>query len=106
MEENIIQTPIVEETEQSFLDYSLSVITDRAIPSAEDGLKPVARRILYDMYDNGYTSNKQYVKCASPVGSTMSRFHAHGDSSIYGALINMAQPWTMRYPLIDFHGKK
>lgn len=81
MEENIIQTPIVEETEQSFLDYSLSVITDRAIPSAEDGFKPVVRRILYDMYDNGYTSNKQYVKCASPVGSTMSRLHPHGRSN-------------------------
>lgn len=104
MRENIIQTPIVEETEQSFLDYSLSVITDRAIPSAEDGFKPVVRRILYDMADNGYTSNKQYVKCASPVGDTMGRFHPHGDSSIYGALVGIAQPWTMRYPLIDFHG--
>lgn len=104
MKENIIQTPIVEETEQSFLDYSLSVITDRAIPSAEDGFKPVVRRILYDMSDNGYTSNKQYVKCASPVGDTMGRFHPHGDSSIYGALVGIAQPWTMRYPLIDFHG--
>lgn len=104
MKENIIQTPIVEETEQSFLDYSLSVITDRAIPSAEDGFKPVVRRILYDMADNGYTSNKQYVKCASPVGDTMGRFHPHGDSSIYGALVGIAQPWTMRYPLIDFHG--
>lgn len=104
MKENIIQTPIVEETEQSFLDYSLSVITDRAIPSAEDGFKPVVRRILYDMSDNGYASNKQYVKCASPVGDTMGRFHPHGDSSIYGALVGIAQPWTMRYPLIDFHG--
>lgn len=104
--ENIIQTPIVEETEQSFLDYSLSVITDRAIPSAEDGFKPVARRILYDMYDNGYTSNKQYVKCASPVGSVLARFHPHGDSSVYDALVHLAQPWIMRYPLIDFHGKK
>ena len=78
MEEDIIQTPIVEETEQSFLDYSLSVITDRAIPSAEDGFKPVVRRILYDMFDNGYVSNKQYVKCASPVGDTMGRLHPHG----------------------------
>lgn len=100
----IINTPIVEEVEQSFLDYSLSVITDRAIPSVEDGFKPVVRRILYDMYDSGYTNNKKYVKCAKPVGETMARLHPHGDSSIYGALVNIAQPWTMRYPLIDFHG--
>ena len=82
----------------------MSVITDRAIPSVEDGFKPVVRRILYDMAVEGYTSGKPYVKCASPVGSTMSRYHPHGDSSIYGALVNLAQPWTMRYPLIDFHG--
>lgn len=104
MSENIILTPIVGEVEQSFLDYSVSVITDRAIPSAEDGLKPVARRILYDMLDKGYASNKKFVKCAQPVGDTMGRFHPHGDSSIYGALVWLSQPWNMRYPLIDFHG--
>ena len=102
--ENIIQTPIIPEIEQSFLDYSLSVITDRALPSAEDGLKPVARRILYDMFDKGYMNNKKFVKCAQPVGDTMGRFHPHGDSSIYGALVWLSQPWNMRYPLIDFHG--
>lgn len=101
---DIIQTPIVQEVEQSFLDYSLSVITDRAIPSAEDGLKPVARRILWDMFDKGYTNNKKVVKCAQPVGDTMGRFHPHGDSSIYGALVWLSQPWNMRYPLITFHG--
>ena len=104
MSENIILTPIVQEVEQSFLDYSVSVITDRAIPSAEDGLKPVARRILWDMFDKGYTNNKKFVKCAQPVGDTMGRFHPHGDSSIYGALVWLSQPWNMRYPLIDFHG--
>ena len=104
MSENIIFTPIVGEVEQSFLDYSVSVITDRAIPSAEDGLKPVARRILWDMFDKGYTNNKKFVKCAQPVGDTMGRFHPHGDSSIYGALAWLSQPWNMRYPLIDFHG--
>ena len=102
--ENIIQTPIVNEVTQSFLDYSVSVITDRALPSAEDGLKPVARRILWDMLDKGYTNNKKFVKCAQPVGDTMGRFHPHGDSSIYGALVWLSQPWNMRYPLIDFHG--
>ena len=101
---DIIQTPIIGEVEQSFLDYSLSVITDRAIPSAEDGLKPVARRILWDMFDKGYMNNKKFVKCAQPVGDTMGRFHPHGDSSIYGALVWLSQPWNMRYPLIVFHG--
>ena len=101
---DIIQTPIIGEVEQSFLDYSLSVITDRAIPSAEDGLKPVARRILWDMFDKGYRNDKKFVKCAQPVGDTMGRFHPHGDSSIYGALVWLSQPWNMRYPLISFHG--
>ena len=101
---DIIQTPIIGEVEQSFLDYSLSVITDRAIPSAEDGLKPVARRILWDMFDKGYHNNKKFVKCAQPVGDTMGRFHPHGDASIYGALVWLSQPWNMRYPLISFHG--
>jgi DNA gyrase subunit A len=100
----ILQTPIIHEVEQSFLDYSLSVITDRAIPSAEDGLKPVARRILWDMFDKGYFNNKKFVKCAQPVGDTMGRFHPHGDTSIYGALVWLSQPWNMRYPLISFHG--
>ena len=101
---DILQTPIIEEVEQSFIDYSMSVITDRAIPSAEDGLKPVARRILWDMFDKGYMNNKKFVKCAQPVGDTMGRFHPHGDSSIYGALVWLSQPWNMRYPLITFHG--
>ena len=101
---DIIQTPIIGEVEQSFLDYSVSVITDRAIPSAEDGLKPVARRILWDMFDKGYMNNKKFVKCAQPVGDTMGRFHPPGESSIYGALVWLSQPWNMRYPLIAFHG--
>ena len=101
---NIVKAPIVEEVEQSFLDYSLSVITDRAIPAVEDGLKPVMRRILWCMKESGYTSNKNYVKCARPVGDTMGKYHPHGDSSIYGALVSASQPWNMRYPLIEFHG--
>lgn len=102
--DNIIQVPIVDEVEKSFLDYSMSVITDRAIPSVEDGIKPVVRRILYDMLDKGLKNNGKYVKCATPVGDTISRFHPHGDSSVYGALVGISQPWNMRYPLIDFHG--
>lgn len=104
MNDNILITPVVGEVEQSFLDYSLSVITDRAIPAVEDGLKPVMRRILWEMQEDGITSGKQYVKCATPVGNTMAKYHPHGDSSIYGALVHASQPWTMRYPLIDFHG--
>lgn len=76
--DNIIQVPIVDEVEKSFLDYSMSVITDRAIPSVEDGVKPVVRRILYDMLDKGLKNNGKYVKCATPVGDTISRFHPHG----------------------------
>lgn len=102
--ENIIKVPIKEEIETSLLDYGMSIITDRAIPSTEDGLKPVNRRILYDMFDKGYFNNKKFVKCAQPVGDTMGRFHPHGDSSIYGALVWMSQPWNMRYPLITWHG--
>lgn len=102
--ENIIKVPIKEEIETSLLDYGMSIITDRAIPSTEDGLKPVNRRILYDMFDKGYFNNKKFVKCAQPVGDTMGRFHPHGDSSIYGALVWMSQSWNMRYPLITWHG--
>lgn len=104
MNDNILITPVVGEVEQSFLDYSLSVITDRAIPAVEDGLKPVMRRILWEMQEDGITSGKQYVKCATPVGNTMAKYHPHGDSSIYGALVHASQSWSMRYPLIDFHG--
>ena len=100
----IINIDIKAEVEQSLLDYGMSIITDRALPSAEDGLKPVNRRILYDMFDKGYMNNKKFVKCAQPVGDTMGRFHPHGDSSIYGALAAMSQEWNMRYPLITWHG--
>ena len=104
MSENIIQVNIKDEIEQSLLDYGMSIISDRALPSAEDGLKPVNRRILYDMFDKGFMNNKKFVKCAQPVGDTMGRFHPHGDSSIYGPLVWMSQEWNMRYPLISWHG--
>lgn len=102
--DNILKVSIKDEMEQSLLDYGMSIISDRALPSAEDGLKPVNRRILYDMFDKGYMNNKKFVKCAQPVGDTMGRFHPHGDSSIYGALAWMSQDWNMRYPLISWHG--
>ena len=95
---------VTKELGTNFIEYAVAVNTDRAIPDAKSGLKPVAKRILYDAYASGFSSSKPYVKCALMVGDTMGRFHPHGDSSIYGALVRLAQDWTMRYPLIDFHG--
>jgi DNA gyrase subunit A len=92
------------EMERSFLDYAMSVIVSRALPDARDGLKPVHRRILYDMHLQGYRPDRAHVKCAKVTGDTMSRFHPHGDSAIYDALVRMAQPFSLRHPLIDFHG--
>lgn len=88
----------------NFIEYAAAVNSDRAIPDSRDGLKPVAKRILYGAYNVGYTSSKPHVKCAKVVGEVMGSWHPHGDSSIYGALVRLAQPWILRYPLIDFHG--
>ena len=95
---------LINELSQNFIEYAVAVNTDRSIPDAKSGLKPVARRILYGALHSGYTNNKAHVKCAKIVGDVMGQFHPHGDSSIYGALVRLAQPWIMRYPLIDFHG--
>lgn len=95
---------LTQELGQNFIEYAVAVNTDRAIPDAKSGLKPVAKRILYGAFDEGYTSNKVHVKCANIVGNVMAHWHPHGDSSIYGALVRLSQPWVMRYPLIDFHG--
>ncbi|GAC1589510.1 MAG: DNA gyrase subunit A [Acidimicrobiales bacterium] len=92
------------EMERSFLDYAMSVIVSRALPDARDGLKPVHRRILYDMHLQAYRPDRPHVKCAKVTGDTMSRFHPHGNSAIYDALVRMAQPFSLRHPLIDFHG--
>src|ERR1700675_86860 len=95
---------IQDEMERSFLDYAMSVIVSRALPDARDGLKPVHRRILYDMHVQGYRPDRPHLKCAQVNGDTMSRFHPHGDQAIYDALVRMAQPFSLRHPLIDFHG--
>lgn len=95
---------IVDEIESSFIEYSMSVIVARALPDLRDGLKPVHRRILYDMYQNGLTPDKQYRKSATIVGSVMGKYHPHGDSSIYEAMVRMAQDFSYRYMLIDGHG--
>ncbi len=97
---------LVTELSQNFIEYAASVNSDRAIPDAKSGLKPVAKRILYGAFVEGRSSNKPHVKCARIVGDVMGSFHPHGDSSIYGALVRLSQPWIMRYPLLDFHGNQ
>ena len=104
MQDSIMQNDLIDELSSNFIEYAYAVNTDRAIPSAKDGLKPVAKRILYCAYEEGILSNKPHVKSANIVGTTMGHYHPHGDSSIYGALVRLAQNWVMRYPLIDFHG--
>src|SRR5213592_311922 len=101
---NIEPVELQEEMERSFLEYAMSVITARALPDARDGLKPVQRRILYGMYEDGIRPDRQHKKSASSVGYVMSNYHPHGDSAIYDALARMAQDFSLRYPLIDGHG--
>ena len=101
---NIEPIEIQEEMERSFLDYAMSVITSRALPDVRDGLKPVHRRILYGMYDEGMRPDRPHRKCANAVGEVMGKYHPHGDQSIYDALARMAQDFSLRYPLIDGHG--
>src|SRR5258706_11652512 len=95
---------IQEEMERSFLDYAMSVIVSRALPDVRDGLKPVHRRILWDMETQGFRPDRPFVKCARVNGDTMGNFHPHGEGAIYDALVRMAQPFSLRHPLIDFHG--
>src|SRR6476619_6504313 len=95
---------IQEEMERSFLDYAMSVIMSRALPDVRDGLKPVHRRIIWDMEQQGFRPDRPFVKCARVSGDTMARFHPHGNGAIYDALVRMAQPFSLRHPLIDFHG--
>ena len=90
--------------EKSYIDYAMSVIVSRALPDVRDGLKPVHRRILYTMYEDGLTSDKPYRKSATTVGDVLGRYHPHGDSSVYDAMVRMAQTFSLRYPLIDGHG--
>ena len=108
MEDNIFdkvqEVDLKETMEESYLQYSMSVIASRALPDVRDGLKPVQRRILYSMIELNNTPDKPHRKCARIVGDTMGKYHPHGDSSIYGALVNMAQDWATRYPLVDGHG--
>ncbi|MDR0608148.1 MAG: hypothetical protein LBG52_07620 [Candidatus Peribacteria bacterium] len=99
-----INHPLEKEISQSYIDYSMSVIVARALPDTRDGLKPVVRRILYSMYKNGNFYNQKYKKSATVVGDVMGKYHPHGDSSIYEAMVRLAQPRAMRYPLVDGQG--
>jgi DNA gyrase subunit A len=101
---NIQPVNIEEEMRRSYLDYSMSVIIGRALPDVRDGLKPVHRRLLYHMHDMGLLHNRKYVKCAKVVGETMGKYHPHGDAALYDALVRMAQPFSLRYPLVDGQG--
>ncbi len=103
-ETNILPVEIVDEVKNSMLQYGMSVLVGRALPDVRDGLKPVHRRILYTMYENGLTPEKAYRKCADTVGSVLGRYHPHGDASVYDAMVRMAQDFSLRYPLIDGHG--
>ena len=102
--QKIINVDLNKEVRQAFLDYSMSVITSRALPDVRDGLKPVHRRILYTMHENGLTPDKAYRKCADTVGSVLGRYHPHGDASVYDAMVRLAQTFSMRYILVDGHG--
>lgn len=102
--QKIIPVDINDEMKKSFLEYSMSVIVSRALPDVRDGLKPVHRRILYTMYDAGFTASSKYVKCAKTVGDVLGKYHPHGDASVYDALVRLAQNFSLRYPLVDGHG--
>ncbi|MBJ93169.1 MAG: DNA gyrase subunit A [Rickettsiales bacterium] len=101
---SVVGMNIEDEMRSSYLDYSMSVIVGRALPSARDGLKPVHRRILYAMFREGLLHNRRYSKCAGVVGEVLKKYHPHGDSAVYDALVRMAQPWNLRYPLVDGQG--
>ena len=100
----IIERDIENEMKTAYISYAMSVIVQRALPDVRDGLKPVHRRILYAMHEDGITSDKPYRKCANTVGSVLGRYHPHGDSSVYDAMVRMAQDFSLRYMLIDGHG--
>ncbi|MBS6881680.1 MAG: DNA gyrase subunit A [Clostridiaceae bacterium] len=103
-QQKILQVDLEKEMRKSYIDYAMSVIVGRALPDVRDGLKPVHRRILYAMYEDGLTSDKPYRKSATTVGNVLGRYHPHGDASVYDALVRLAQPFSLHYPLIDGHG--
>src|SRR5690625_2672010 len=103
-EGQVVPVQITEEIKTSFINYAMSVIVDRALPDVRDGLKPVQRRILYAMHQEGLASNRKHSKSAGVVGEVIKKYHPHGDSAIYDAMVRMAQNWNLRYPLVDGQG--
>ena len=103
-DQHIVESPLVPEMENSYIEYAMSVIVGRALPDVRDGLKPVHRRILYAMYEDNLTSDKPFKKSATCVGDVLGRYHPHGDASVYDALVRLAQDFSMRYMLVDGHG--
>ncbi|MCB9669944.1 MAG: DNA gyrase subunit A, partial [Alphaproteobacteria bacterium] len=101
---NVLPIRIEDEMKNAYMDYSMSVIIGRALPDVRDGLKPVHRRILYAMHMEGLQASKKYSKCAGVVGEVLKKYHPHGDSAVYDALARMAQPWNLRYLLVDGQG--
>lgn len=106
MPEIIKRVGVAEAVGQAFLNYGMSVIVDRALPDVRDGLKPVHRRILTAMFESGFTPDKPYRKSVATVGDTLKKYHPHGDSSVYEAMVTLAQDFSTRYPLVDGHGKR
>ena len=102
--ERILKINIEDEMKSAYIDYSMSVIVSRALPDVRDGLKPVHRRVLYGMLDLGMLSNRPYKKSARIVGEVLGKYHPHGDSAVYETMVRMAQPWSLRYPLVDGQG--
>ncbi|HQD29963.1 MAG TPA: DNA gyrase subunit A, partial [Clostridiales bacterium] len=102
--QKLIPVDIEAEMKESFINYAVSVIVDRALPDVRDGLKPVHRRILYSMFTQGFTADKPYRKCATTVGDVLGKYHPHGDAAVYDSLVRMAQDFSLRYPLVDGHG--
>ncbi len=103
-EEKIVKVNIESQMKTAYIDYSMSVIVSRALPDVRDGLKPVHRRVLYGMLDLGVLSNRSYKKSARIVGEVLGKYHPHGDTSVYDAMVRMAQEWSLRYPLVDGQG--
>ena len=101
---NIVPVDLEKEMRTAYIDYSMSVIAGRALPDVRDGLKPVHRRILYAMHEDGLYHNREYRKSATTVGNVLGRYHPHGDSAVYQAMVRMAQDFSLRYPLIEGHG--
>ena len=103
LDQKIVDVEMEKEVKKSFIEYSMSVIAARALPDVRDGMKPGQRRIMYAMYEDNLTHDKPYCKSATTVGNVLGRYHPHGDAAVYGTMVRMAQPFSLRYPLVEGH---